>query len=82
MDLSGGLGACLGQGLQEAAAVEVVLEDGFAAVAAVHDVIDGARIFDAEFASHAGKLAAAAGRVKCKNMRICGTDPFFGPYSV
>jgi len=32
--------------------VDVVLEDGFPEVAAIDDVIDGARIFSRKFAGH------------------------------
>ena len=43
------------QGLEEALAVRVVLEDGFAVVAAIHDVVDH-RILDSEFSDHKSSL--------------------------
>jgi len=57
---------------------EVVAQDGFAAVAAIHDVIDGIGVLDAQLASHDGTLPGRSGRVNSKNMRMCGTDPVQG----
>jgi hypothetical protein len=56
MDLPLGLGACLSQRLQKTGAVRVVLKDQLPTVAAIHDVIDGAGIFNAELASHDASL--------------------------
>ncbi len=56
MDLPAGLGARLPQGLQETLPIRVVLENGFTAVTAIHDVIDRAGILDSEFAGHAKGL--------------------------
>jgi len=53
MDLPGGFGASFAEDFQEAAPVEVVGEDGFAAIAAVHDVVNGARVLNAKLAGHA-----------------------------
>ena len=53
MNLPTGLDAGLTQRSQEALAVSVILENGFAAVAAIHDVIDRARILDSQLPSHA-----------------------------
>ena len=75
MDLPAGLGAGFAEGGQESAMVEVILEDGLAAVATVHDVVDGAGIFDAEFTGHARQVADHCSDRQRKNMRICGTDP-------
>jgi hypothetical protein len=41
---------------KESLAVRIIGEDGLAAIAAVHDVIDGTRIFQAQLASHADSV--------------------------
>jgi hypothetical protein len=46
------------------------LEDGFAAVAAIHDVVNRTGIFDAEIAGHAGTLRNTAQTV---NSKTCGS---------
>lgn len=56
MDLPAGLGAGLARGVDEALAVLVVFEDGFAAVAAIHDVVKGPRVLDAQLARHDDRL--------------------------
>jgi hypothetical protein len=56
VDLPGGFGAGLPERFDETAAVQVVLEDGFTAIAATHHMVDRTGIFDAEFAGHAGRL--------------------------
>jgi hypothetical protein len=50
MNLPGGFGASFGEGFQEAAPIQVVGEKGFAAIAAVHDVVNGPGVLDAKFA--------------------------------
>ena len=75
MDLPGGFGASLGERSDEAAAVQVVLEDGFGAVAAVHDVVEGAGIFDAQFAGHAGRLRGYPRIVNVKTCDYAGLTP-------
>ena len=74
MHLPGSFGAGLREGFEETPAVEVVLEDGFAAVAAAHDVVNGAGVLDAKFAGHAGRLRASAESVnrKTRCQKICG----------
>src|SRR5882672_11173782 len=52
MDLPVGLGACLGQGLQKGSPIHVVAEDGGFAIAAAHEVINGAPILDPQFSGH------------------------------
>ena len=37
--------------------VEVILEDGFAAVAAVHDVVDRAGVLHSQLAGHAHRFS-------------------------
>jgi hypothetical protein len=66
VDLPGGFGAGLPERFDETAAVEVVLEDGFAKVAAIHHMVDRTGIFDAEFAGHAGRLQNTARIVNAK----------------
>jgi hypothetical protein len=63
------------QAFEEAATVEIVVEDGFAVVAAVHHVVKGAGIFDPEFAGPARKAVRHHSNRQTKNMRLCGTDP-------
>ena len=58
MNLQARLGASLTQGLDETLATRVVVEDGFASVAAIHDVINRAGIFDSDLARHEGSVAA------------------------
>ena len=57
--LRSGLGAGFAEGFEETAAIEVIMDDGFTAVAAVHDVVDRAQVFKADFAGHAAKLLMA-----------------------
>ena len=40
--------------------VEVILEDGFASITAIHDVVESTGIFDAQLASHAPRLPRPA----------------------
>ncbi len=56
MDLPLRLGASLTEAVKESLAVLVIGEDGLAAIAAVHDVIDGTRIFQAQLACHADSV--------------------------
>jgi len=53
VDTPAGLGAGFAESFEKDFAVLVILKDGFATVAAVHDVIDGTRILDAQFSGHA-----------------------------
>ena len=48
MELPAGFLACLAERVEEAAAVEVIAEDGFAAVTPVHQMIDGSGKLDAQ----------------------------------
>jgi hypothetical protein len=52
VDLPAGLGAGLPKGFQEERAVLVGFENGLVAVAAIHDVVDGVRVLEAEFSGH------------------------------
>jgi hypothetical protein len=73
MDLPGGLGTSFCESLKEAPAV--VLEDGFAAVATVHDMVDGAGVLDAELAGHVSRLRGGAESVnrKSRTTKRCGS---------
>jgi hypothetical protein len=54
------------EGFQKAFTVVVILENGFAAVAAVHDVVKGAGILDTELAGHTSRLRRVDLSVKCQ----------------
>ena len=56
VDLPAGFGASLPKGFRKELQAGVVLEAGFAAVAMVHDMVDRARILDAQRAGHGGVL--------------------------
>ena len=45
--------AGLAQGLEKKTPVRLIVEDGFAAIAARHDVVKGSGILDADAARHA-----------------------------
>jgi hypothetical protein len=63
VNLPAGLFAGLSQGLQKAVAVEVIFEEGFAPVAAIHNVVDSARVLNSQFARHGPAL--------CLKGRLC-----------
>ena len=75
MDLPVGAQAGFFEGLEEVEAVEIGLEDGFAAVAAVHEVVDGSLVLDAQLPGHGWLLAEEARRVNCRVQKV-RTDPF------
>jgi hypothetical protein len=50
------LGASLTEAVKETPAVRIIGEDSLAAVSAVHQVIDGTRICEAQLASHADRV--------------------------
>ena len=52
MDQPAGFGASLGQRLQKGSPVNVVAEDSGFAIAAAHNVVNGALILDPEFSRH------------------------------
>lgn len=58
MHLPIGLGASLGEGGEEAFVIQVIVEDGFPAVTAIHKVVNRAGIFDAQRAGHVPVLTA------------------------
>src|SRR6185295_3170362 len=74
VDLPIGLGTRLAKGIEEEEAIGVVAEDGFPAVAAVHEVVDSPFIFQAEFAGHELNLQSAIKYVNTKNRPL--SDPF------
>jgi hypothetical protein len=50
----------LAERLEEPLSIQIVVENGFAPIAAIHDVVDGAGILDAQLATHAPALPQAA----------------------
>ena len=72
MHLPTGLLAGFAQGLEKAA-VRIVLENPFAAVPAVHQVVNGARVLDSQLARHGKEDSRQQSRVS-----IVMTDPFPG----
>src|SRR5260370_39698703 len=64
VDLPVGFCAGLAQRLEEPLPIQIVVENGFASIAAIHDVVDGARISDAQLATLAPALPQAATSVK------------------
>ncbi len=46
-------------------AIEIVLEDGLAMIAAIHDVIDRSRIFNAQLTGHASVITNAPLLCQC-----------------
>jgi len=64
---AGGLGARLAQRLDETLPILVIVEDRFAPVAAIHDVVDRSGILDSQLARHAGRMARAASGINIKN---------------
>ena len=71
VDLPIGLGAGFGKGLKETPTAQIVVENGFAAVAPVHHVVDGSWILDTQLATHAPAVGDALTAVKCYKL---GTD--------
>ena len=70
MDSPGSLGTGLPEGLQEPVAVQAVLKDGFAAVATIQDMVNGARVLDANLTSHT-YTATVSNPVRFVNQKIC-----------
>ena len=66
MDLPIRFGARLGQRVKKARPIRVILEDAFAPVAAIQDLINRARILDSEFAGHAEDLPKRAEGINMK----------------
>ena len=64
MNLPASFAADFGQGVQEKIAVLIVMKDGFAVVTAVHDVVNGAGIFQAKLSGHAGILRGGKMSIK------------------
>ena len=60
-------GASLAQGFNEALPIRIIKEDWFAPVAAIHDVIDRAGIFDSQLARHDGRVPSGPLYVNIKN---------------
>jgi hypothetical protein len=67
VNLPVGLGANLGERLDEALAIRLVQEDWLAQVTAIHDVVDCAGILDSQLAGYDPKVARAALLINIKN---------------
>jgi len=57
-------GAGLDERHEEPLPIQIVVGNGLASIAAIHDVVDGTRILDAQLATHAPALPPAATSVK------------------
>jgi hypothetical protein len=66
VDLPAGLPTRLPERFHETQAILVILEDGLTAVAAIHHMVEGARILEAKFTSHDGRLRKDENAVKCQ----------------
>jgi hypothetical protein len=73
MNLPVGFGAGFGEGGQKTLSVRSVMENGFAPVSAIHDVVNGPGILNPQFAAHAVRLANSPVAVKGYKL---GTDTF------
>src|SRR5678809_585545 len=81
-----GFSARLAQCFKKSKAIAIVHKDRFAPISTIHHVIDGARIFHAQFASHRASLVLPSPGASSSNhgammhrnidVRLCGTDPF------
>ena len=60
MNLPVGLPAGFAQGFEAVKPILVIVEDGFAAVAAIQDVVDRAGVLHAQFSGPAGSLPTLA----------------------
>src|SRR5688572_8661825 len=60
VDLPVGPGAALSERFEKGFPVLIILEDGLAAVAAAHDMIDGTLILNAQLACHAERVGCAS----------------------
>ena len=69
MELPAGFVADFAQRGQEPAAIRIIAEDGFAAVAAIHQVIDGSRELDPQRPWHASTTTSR------HPLSIVSTDP-------
>ena len=76
LDLPIAFRGSLTESLQKAAPVGVIFEDRLAAVAAIHDVINRAGIFQPEFSRHALENALVADVVNEEIHHYAGLTPF------
>jgi hypothetical protein len=70
-----GFGASLAESFDEGVSIAVILENGFAPVAPVHDMVNGARILETQLSGHETSRAESVAGV---NTTKLGTDPFLG----
>ena len=75
MHLPAGLPAGFSQRVEEQHAIPLRPENGFAPVAAIHDVINRARIFQSQPSGHA-PCDPTVEAFRQRNMCLCGTDTF------
>ena len=78
VDLPGGFMAGLSEGFEEILAIHIIEENILAAVAAAHDVINRAWIFNAKLAGHGRSLQEVGSGGQGKNEPIYGLTPFLG----
>ena len=76
-DSPGRLGTGLPEGFQEPIAVQAILEDGFAAVATIQDVVNGAGVLDANLAGHATTVSNSPRFVNRKKCAFAGLTPLW-----
>lgn len=71
MDLPAGLVTGFGEALKEAQSILVVVEDGFAAVAAVHEVVQRSGVLQSQLSGHDGRVPEwlAESTAKCAIVR-------------
>ena len=80
MHLPGGFFTSFGQGVHKKRSILVGAENGLPPVATVHNMIDGARIFDTKFSGHSRESVSSTTK-RQPNMSLCGTDPFTGSFN-
>jgi hypothetical protein len=71
VDLPGGFLAGFPEGFEEQMAVVVIVKDIFAAVAAIHNVIDRAFVLNAEFSGHGNDVTASRRCVNTWDRPLC-----------
>jgi len=70
MHLPAGAGAALTERFEKRFPIRIILEDGFAAVAAIHHMIDGPLILEPKLASHADRVGIKAFCVNSENRHL------------
>jgi hypothetical protein len=62
------------QGFQKPGAVGIIPEDVFATIPAIDHVIDGIRVFQAQFSRHAQSIPPKGSSVNSKKVQLSRTD--------